>query len=154
MSEYEGLNLPQLFERMHTTVEPEPVSWMPQTVGWIVLAVWLLVCSSLVAWSLFRSWQRNRYRREALAALDSIAPNGDGAAVAILLKRTALAAYPRRRVASLYGAAWAEFLCESSRHDPLVESSAAELASAAWRPGATAESLIAPARRWIKAHHA
>ena len=35
---FEGLNLPQLMDLMHGLVYPDPVSWMPQTIGWQLLA--------------------------------------------------------------------------------------------------------------------
>jgi hypothetical protein len=158
VSELEGLaelNLPQLLELMHDVVTPEPVPWLPQTVGWWVLAAWLLAVVLLVARHAHRTWQGNRYRREALAALSSIEaqPGKNGAAqLAVLLKRTALAAYPRDKVAHLYGAEWAGFLSESTGHDPSVAAGAHELARAAYRKDADVAALLEPARRWIKAH--
>ncbi len=157
--EYRGLNLPQLLDLMHALVEPEPVSWMPQTVGWWVLAAWVVVGAGLLAWHAYGVWRRNRYRQEALAALDAIearARAGESSAepVAVLLKRTALAAYPREEVARLYGADWARFLGESSGNDPVVASSAEHLANAAYRADVDATALIEPARRWIEVHRA
>ena len=49
--------------------EPEPVAWTPQTVGWAVAAVWLLMVVILVARRTYLHWRRNRYRRAALAEL-------------------------------------------------------------------------------------
>ena len=53
-----------------------------------------------------RHWQRNAYRREALRALET----ADGRDISAILKRAALAAFPREQVASLNGAAWLAFL--------------------------------------------
>ena len=153
--ELEGLNLPQLLDLMHDVVEPEPVSWLPQTIGWWILAGWLLAVGLLVTWHAYRSWRRNRYRRESLNALDSIeAQSGpEGAAqVAVLLKRTALAAYPRDKVANLYGAEWSQFLRESANHDPLVDAAADQIATAAYSRNTNVDALVEPARRWIKVH--
>ena len=56
-------------------------------------------------------WRRNRYRRDAARALDSLrGDDGTAPAVALIVKRTALTAYPRADVAHLYGADWAAFL--------------------------------------------
>jgi hypothetical protein len=159
VNEYEGLDLPQLLDLMHDLVEPAAVLWTPQTVGWLVTALWLVAMVWLVARRVFLSWRRNRYRRAALAELKSIekrAWQGQTTAepLAVLLKRTALAAYPRKDVANLYGAEWADFLRTSCRRDRVVEQSADELATAAYRQDVDATTLIRPARRWIEAHRA
>ncbi len=155
--EYEGLNLPQLLEQMRDLVEPEAVAWTPETVGWLVATLWLAAVALLVAVRACLSWRRNRYRRAALAELQAIrsrARRGEavGEALAVLLKRTALAVYPRKKVASLHGAGWADFLRRSSRGDRVVARAADELASAAYRRDADVAALIAPAGRWIKVH--
>lgn len=160
MNPYEGLNLPQLLDLLHDIMRPETVAWTPLTVGWGIAAFWLAVVLVLVGWNRYGHWHRNRYRREALAVLQSIeaaaADNPVAAAgdVAALLKRTAMVAYPRPRVANLYGADWARFLRESSSNDPDVTAAAERLATAAYRADADAQVLIAPARRWIKVHRA
>jgi len=160
VSEYEGRNLPQLMELMHDLARPEPVTWLPQTAGWWVLAGWLLVIGSLAIGYASARWYRNRYRREALGLLKAIESGTDigaaGPEIASVLKRTALVAYPRLEVASLHGTAWADFLRDSSNCDPAVERSAVELAGAAYRRDTSVdgETLIAAARRWIKIHRA
>ena len=155
--EYEGLNLPQLLEQMHPLVESEAVAWTPQAAGWLVIALWLLVVLLLVAVRSFAARRRNRYRRVALAELKTLrlrAQRGEAVAgaLATLLKRTALAAYPRRQVASLYGPRWADFLRQSSLGDRVVGEKADELAAAAYTPDLNVEALFVPARRWINVH--
>lgn len=158
MNPYDGLNLPQLLELLHPPVTPEPVPWLPQTVGWQVVGAWALAVSILFAVHAWRRWVRNRYRREALDQLHTIAshshdPSAPGE-IALLLKRTALAVYPRAKVANLYGTDWADFLIESSHRDHKVRKAAPDLASAAYRDDINASRLIKPARRWIKVHRA
>lgn len=160
MNQYEGLNLPQLLDLLHDIVRPDPVAWTPQTIGWGIVGIWLAVVLILVGWNQYRQWKRNRYRRDALAALPPIEaaaadnPAAAAADLAALLKRTALVAYPRPTVASLYGPDWARFLCESTSNDPDVAAAAERLATAAYRVDVDAQALIAPARRWIKLHRA
>lgn len=159
MNDYEGLNLPQLLELMHDLVRPEPVSWMPQTPGWWIALAWLIAVIVILLWHRHRAWRRNRYRREALATLRSIEANSVdekqvAGQIAILLKRTALAAYSRKEVAQLYGSEWAQFLCEAASNDPIIGQSAEQLATAAYRADSDGKALIAPARRWIKMHRA
>ncbi len=159
MNDYEGLNLPQLLGLMHDLVRPEPVSWMPQTPGWWIALAWLTAVIVILLWHRYRAWRRNRYRREALATLRSIEANSVNekqvaGQIAILLRRTALAAYPREVVAQLYGSEWAKFLCEAASNDPIIGQSAEQLATAAYRTDSDGKALIAPARRWIKVHRA
>lgn len=157
---FEGLNLPQLLDLMHELVMPEPVSWLPQTDGWWVVLGWLLAMVAVAALR-YRSWRRrNRYRREALAALRQIEagaaddPRASAVAIAELVKRTALAAWPREQVAALYGQAWAEFLVTTASNDPEVVSGAPDIARGAYDPRIEGRTLILPARRWIQVHRA
>ena len=162
MSEYEGLNLPQLMELMHGLSEPEPVSWMPETSGWWILLGWFIAVVILVGRNIVLRRRASHYRRRAEKALGAIAatavsdPVGAAANIATLLKHTALTAYPRAEVASLHGDDWAKFLCDSSDNDPLVVKSASLFALAAYRPDADSDAskLVAPARRWIQVHRA
>lgn len=159
-TEYEGLNLPQLLDLMHDPVFPEQVAWWPQTPGWWILLAWLVAIATLLAWRGYRHYRHNRYRREALILLGAIETRAQGnpasvaVEVATLLKRTALAAYPRAQVAQLYGDEWADFLLRTSGHDPTIEQSASQLATAAYRAGIDGTGLIAPTRRWIEIHRA
>ncbi|GAD79944.1 DUF4381 domain-containing protein [Vibrio ezurae] len=49
------------------------VSWLPQTIGWKVLAFVLLGAFCLWVVKQFKIWHSNRYRREALNTLNRIA---------------------------------------------------------------------------------
>lgn len=90
------------------------VDWMPQTVGWYVLAVALGIVLSRRLFRAWRQWLRNRYRREALRRLDAIAAQTALSLPAInaLLKTTAMVAASREEVASLTGKAWLNWLAE------------------------------------------
>lgn len=160
VSPYDGLNLPQLLDLMHDPVVPEVVSWWPQTQGWWILGVWLIAVAGIVIVQWVQWFRRNRYRREALARLEMLegrlktTSENVAGEVATLLKRTALAAYPRNEVADLFGPQWAEFLVNSCGSDPVVEGSATALAQAAYRQNADSAALIEPARRWIRIHRA
>ena len=160
MNDYEGLNLPQLLELMHELVTPAPVSMLPEGPGWWVLGSWLVLVAAILTRAFIDRRRRNRYRREAMARLDRIeAGAGDNPAaaarqVAVLLKQSALAAYPRADIAALYGEDWAQFLVESARNAPAVREASMRLAPASYQPGADGLALISPARRWIRVHRA
>ena len=157
---YEGLSLPELFELMHGNAMPEPVSMLPATTAWLVFAGWISAILLLVAFRVWKNWRKNQYRRDALQLLEYIAgdesadPATTAARIAAVLKRAALAAYPRDTVAPLYGAAWSAFLVDSSNHDELVVEHATALGSAAYSPGADGRALLPPARRWVEVHRA
>ena len=155
-------------EKLTDIVAPPPVSFVPQTWGWGALAAIGLV---LVAWGLVR-WRRhrqaNRYRAEALAELARIErritqgpdPAGALAAIRPLLKRVALAAWPRPRVASLAQTHWVDFLRvaegESALPVPLAKllndieyRSTKELAAIS---ADDARACVEVAKHWIEAH--
>jgi hypothetical protein len=147
---------------------PPPVSYLPHTWGWAALGCLLLAIAALLVWRWFRHWTANRYRREALAELDALEHSISGQsipgriepALAELLKRTALAAWPREDVASLNGAEWATFL---AAHAPrgkvdkvladLVNEQEYLAAATAKASGDYPEQLVAAVRRWIGGHH-
>jgi Domain of unknown function (DUF4381) len=99
-------------------VTPPPVSWMPHTLGWAVLAAAALVLAIWVAARAYRRWRRARYRREALREIElhELALGDAGqraaalAALAVILKRVAMAAGPRADAACLSRARWIDFL--------------------------------------------
>jgi hypothetical protein len=74
----------------------------------------------------------------------------DPAAIAAIMRRTALVAWPRRDVASLTGEAWVAFLRESG---DFPEPMARTLARAPYAPGIEAdEGLSLAAEAWIRHH--
>ncbi|GLS29532.1 protein of unknown function [Mesorhizobium albiziae] len=147
---------------------PPPVSWMPQTWGWAMLA---LVAAALLIVALWR-WHRrrvsNRYRREALAELTRMErdlADNTGRAQALeampeLLKRVALAAWPRDAVASLSGGNWLAFLRQHGGDRSFPEPAARLLDDLEYRSQETrmsvseddARMFAAAARRWIEGH--
>lgn len=157
MSRYEGLNLPDLLELLEPVVYPDSVSLWPATAGWFVLLIWLLglIVIGVVRWR--RRWLANAYRRAAraeIAALRSADESAEmrAAAIASIVKRTALAAYPRSEVAHLAGSDWETFLERSCRRDPQVVAAAPLLARAAYLPDPDPDAIAEPALRWIEKH--
>ena len=107
-----------MIEGLAEIATPAPVSWMPQTWGWAVLGAVIVMGAMAWGWRWRQRSLANRYRAEALTLLAGLEPRvqerqtRDDALieVAALLKRTALAAYPRPEVAPLWGAPWVTFL--------------------------------------------
>jgi hypothetical protein len=153
-------------------VMPAPPAWWPQTPGWWILAACLAAALLVWAWRARRRYRANRYRREALAELGrlqaALAGNAieRGAAllaVAALLKRTALAAWPRASVAPLSGLAWRDFLhAHAGRAASAVPVIATLVCDAEYRgadaldawPATQAAEAAAACGQWIAAHQA
>ena len=149
---------------------PPPVPWTPQTVGWEVLGVLAALLALYAIWRLLRRYRRNRYRREALAELKRIEAQWTGepqtnaaALVALpeLVKRCALAAWPREAVAGLSGARWADFVVAHAGHAthgaqalaPLLRELQYRDAQALLRVSPhDVEVLLVASRQWIEGH--
>ena len=145
---------------------PEPPSYRPQTIGWAILAGLALL--GLLIWGIqrYRRWRRDRYRRAALqrlAALEKLAPVDQATALTqlpLLLKQTALAAYPREQVAQLSGKTWLTFLDGTYPGQSFTQGSGCLLAQLPYQPpahlrqlpAANVTALIAAARTWIATH--
>jgi len=145
-------NLVDLLDALIEPPPPEPVSLLPQTWGWAVLGALLATAGAL--W-LRRALLRRRaqaYRRDALRALEGAATAAETAAV---IRRAALAAWPRQAAASPTGPEWLAFL-DQAAPGALSHEAATELASAPWRKPEAPPSpaLRAGAEAWLRRHRA
>ena len=149
--EFEGKNLVELLDMLEQVPEPPQISMWPETQGWIWLC---LVVLALIIWSVWRvqtARNANAYRRAALAEL---ATSGDDPAViADVLRRTALSAYPRQKVAGLTGDDWLAFLDASYQGQGFVTDMGREMLSAPYRADAKPiRGLAALACDWVHHH--
>lgn len=140
-------------------VSPASISWLPQTAGWLWLGLLAGALLARLGWRRLHHWWRNRYRREALKALERL-PQADAAIEVAelnrLLKLTALAAWPRPLVAPLSGEAWVDFLNSRCDLPPFDRDLGRLLARGPYLTG-TAEtsgagSLAEACRLWIVRH--
>lgn len=147
---------------------PEPPSYFPRTIGWAILAGITLIL--LVVWTiqLYQHWQKNRYRRVALKRLQQLAaaakqPQTKAHAIQelpVLLKQTALAAYPREQVAQLSGEKWLAFLASTYQGDLFTQKQCQLLTQLAYQPSEmvnqlsseTVTDLLALTHNWIAKH--
>ncbi|MEG3220398.1 DUF4381 domain-containing protein [Vibrio gigantis] len=58
-----------ILRELHDVAIPESVSWVPQTIGWKILGVALLMVTIYLVYRLALRWWNNRYRKEALKEL-------------------------------------------------------------------------------------
>jgi len=146
---------------------PEPVSWAPQTVGWLAVAAVLFLAALWVAWAGWRRHKKALYRKVALAELgrietalhDESQRTNALTAIPALIKRTSLAAHPNEHVAALSGDEWLAFLKRTNgRFDErsgalltLISYAPAEHIAAL--PKNEVNTLLLATRDWIQRHH-
>ena len=158
---------PGSLQNLHDIALPQTVGWWPLAPGWYVLTVVLVLAAA--AWSL-RAWRRysaDRYRREALAELERLRRDmrqderrsAALAALPVLLKRAALAAYPRTEIAPLSGMSWRCFLDTSSSGQLFADVAGETLLALAYgnsaaRPLEQAEidALCSAIEFWLRNH--
>ncbi len=111
---------------------PALVSLWPQT--WTSRIAIVVLVGGLIAtvWWLARRHLANRYRHAALAELERL--GSDVPALALLVRRTALAAFPRTEVATLSGVDWLSFLDRSYGGTGFSQGPGRALADAPYEP--------------------
>jgi hypothetical protein len=132
-----------------------------------VLGAALLALVAWAGWRWWKRWQSAAYRRAALAALQQLKTRTAdetqrGAALRELpelVKRTALAAFPRQQVASLSGTAWLAFLDRTGHTDAFTRGRGQLLPVLSYDPHATSrleaqdvEELFSVVGRWMRHH--
>ena len=144
--------------QLHDIHLPESIGWWPLAPGWYLLAASLFLACLLIGLLGWRSYSNGRAKREALRALSmyqkqyQLDANSQlcSASISELLKRVALAYYPRTRVAGLQGEAWLIFLNNTVKG---VNFNAVrmQLLELPWRPSRTQnlQPLFETARKWI-----
>jgi len=159
---------PAALSNLHDIVMPSPVSWWPPAPGWYVLAALLVVLAARIAWRVACRRRAGAYRRAALRELEGLQTRMGAPAqrlealrqLPLLLKRTALAAWPREEVAGLSGMEWLAFLDRSSGMNEFMDGGGRILLDLAYGRSPSLESLTDEevraltglAGRWIEKH--
>lgn len=156
-------------ENLNPIFTPDTVPYWPLGPAWYVLAAVIVLVLLWIAYRLYRRWQRNAYRRVALAQLKVLSGELQKLEtrrkalqdLAALLKRVALSRFPREEVASLSGEAWLAFLSKTSRGADFQTQAGHLMISGSYQKAAVLEAisddqlgeLTALAQRWIERHH-
>lgn len=154
---------PASLDNLRDIVLPPQVPWLPPPVGWAIVGAALAAAALVALWRAIERWRANAYRREALrrlAAVEAATKSGveraQGAADSLaILKRAALAAYPREAVADLTGAQWAAFLDRTGGTTDFTRGDGADLWPLAYGAPAGSgrpDAAFAAARRWLRRH--
>ena len=123
--------------------EPPPL-WPPAPGVWVLIIISVALLLALALWWR-RARARNAYRRAGLVLLKHARTVRE---VNIIVKRVALAAFPRSKVAPLWGDEWVAFLdgtCGRARFASLGEMDTDAEASS---------KLYSKAGTWIRHHRA
>ncbi|MBC7191901.1 DUF4381 domain-containing protein [Marinobacter sp.] len=137
---------------------PDPGGFWPPAPGWWVLTALLLAALVFLAIRLLRRWQRQRWKKAALAELERLAgqPRGNErwfAALNEILKRSAMACYPDQYPQTLSGEQWTAFLIDTwpDNQEP-PRALLACMVQASWQPDTPcpADEALAVARFWIR----
>ena len=160
---------PASLQNLNDIVMPASIGWWPLATGWYFLLGLLLIVFVWSAYHLMQHWLKNRYRREALHELQLLEKSIQNSTqrdaslrqIPVLLKRTALSAYPREQVASLTGKDWISFLNSCLKNVTFPEPIAGTLEQLAYSTGtldsidlASSTALLSASRLWLKEHNA
>mgnify|MGYP000644993768 CR=1 FL=1 len=151
-----------LLEKLVETQAPESISWLPQTLGWKLLAGIALLLLIRKSYRLYQDYQRNTYRREALAWLKQCQQT-DGFDLYMqlpsLLRKTALNAYKRTEITQLTGIQWEQWLDRQCQQTSFSTSCPNVLHQLSYKPinledvhTDQYQVLLEQIRLWIKHH--
>ncbi len=129
---------------------PEVSLWPPAPGWWIVAAAGVAAVVVLAAAAMARH-RADAYRREALRELDVVDPGS----ISTVLKRAALAVWPREQVAALSGTAWLAFLDRTGRTTAFSDGAGRYIEMLAFGGAvdpACADAARAAARTWVRRH--
>jgi len=163
---------PASLQNLNDIVMPAPVGWWPLATGWYFLFGLLLIAIAWIGFRSLRHWMDNRYRRAALHELQMLADqihtpeeqhteerDAKLRQIPILLKRTALSAYPRNQVASLTGKDWFHFLNSTVKIPSFTKTTASTLNKISYSSGElgvvdeqATRALLNASRHWLKHH--
>jgi hypothetical protein len=140
---------PASLDNLRDIIEPATVGWWPLAPGWWVVIGLLTVVASMLAVRSWQQWRANVYRRAALRELQSAT---GVAAIAEILKRTALCVWPRNQVASLSGQAWCSWLGDTADIEVSETVAHALTHDAFSNSAADTHQLAEFAVNWVKNH--
>lgn len=113
-------------EQLNDIVEPGQAGWWPPSWLTIALVATLLAGILVLSIVLFRRWQKSKVRKTAMQQLLQ-QKDANAEQITVLLKRTALAYYPRELVATKHSRTWLVFLLaslsdnEKASFEPLLQ---------------------------------
>ncbi|MGL5742299.1 MAG: DUF4381 domain-containing protein [Legionella sp.] len=138
---------------------PAPIGWWPLAPGWYAVIALVLLLAIICAYHLYNKYRHALAKKQALVLLTHYQKDHEkelnvaltSARISELLRRVALAYYPREQVASLHGEEWLKFLNDTGKE---VDFNAVNgmLLDAPFKTGETMDlnPLFHTAHLWIK----
>ena len=113
----------QVLAKLRDIHFPAPIHWWPLAPGWYFLMMLILALLGFLLYKSYCSYLNKRAKYQALKLLKSYQQEYEShhnsqlssMNVSELLRRVALAYFPRDKVAGLQGDAWLEFLNKTSK---------------------------------------
>ena len=152
-----------LVEGLVPTTLPELVNVWPQTLGWKIVALILLLYAVKKSYTAWRTYQRNAYRREALAwlgnlpAYSNLQEQGIYRQLPALLRKTAQQAFGREEVSQLSNERWERWLDQQCEKTVFSQQCAKQLQVLAYAPEPQfdpqqIQTLLNQISLWIQFH--
>lgn len=152
-----------LINGISETAAPNNISWWPTTIGWKILLLVLMIALLRLVYRRYQSYQRNAYRRDALAWLQQL-PEYNGnqpdpiyRQLPALLRKTALTAFDRTAISQLSRQQWEVWLDQHCPGCLFVDNCPDLLHQLAYAPEiaisqSQMQTLVTEVGRWIRHH--
>lgn len=148
---------PDLLKQLRDIHYPPPIPVWPLAMGWYILFGLLIVVAILVAYLWIQQIKKQLLKKIVLKRLDELEEQQHvqqdvAEELSMLLRRAALAKYPRHVVAGLYGEEWLNFLNKTAMTTEFTEGVGKLLIVSPYRGKAQAlpESLFHLIKNWVK----
>lgn len=139
---------------------PDPLSIWPPAPGWFLLAALIIGGMLGIVYIIYRHWKKQTPKRQALKQLNELAfryqQNKQAALIipelSILLRRLALAYFPRIETAGLCGNEWLTFLNTTGNTSAFTDKISTILTDAPYQkePSQELSETFIICRQWIK----
>ncbi|WP_276483812.1 DUF4381 domain-containing protein [Paraflavitalea pollutisoli] len=145
-------------------IEPAPVTFSFGAPGWYVLAIAVILLLAIITGLFIRRYQRNQYRRHALAWLrlrEQELQQSDTTLLVyetnMLLKRVAMRQYGRSPIAAIRGDAWINLLNQTMNRSLFTVQEQDLLQQVLYQPQrkintADAANFVAHSKNWLQHH--
>lgn len=141
-------------------LEPDPLPFTFETIGWKILGVLLLIVAIVLFYKWIKLYITNKYRREAIDQLQLIEAQETENQnkinqLNIILKQVAIITFGRQQVAQLYGEDWLLFLDSKYKKGEFLKY-ANNFSDALYNnktvDQATLNSIVKLTKTWIREH--
>ena len=147
-----------------TLIEPDPIGFRFGAPGWTILLGILLILILIFAVKKYQEYKRNKYRRFAVSAIESLSTLGLSVdqlvfRIAEILKRVSITSYGRSEVARLNGKEWFDYIDHKNGNNTYFQGRSKEILSGLLYQGKKVDISMEEVQgyqndslNWIKKH--